>query len=202
MFGCYRRGEANDPDTYVAAITMVLTRYSAEVVEAVTDPFAGLPSRKKENGYTGMPDVADVKEACENEAARQLRFAKYHAMGRTEFKRLPSPPNNRPGSRANVFVPGTDPRFQAFVTRAETGDKRDWRYEENRHGIWVSLVWIEEGVANKSLFRQFSDEDLRRMYPVRKAEDVAHETSASAETAMTAPKEKTSALSRETESAA
>src|SRR3990167_5280588 len=62
LFGCYRRGDANDPDTYVAAVTAVLAHFSAEVVKAVTDPYSGLPGRKSESGWTGMPDVAEVKE--------------------------------------------------------------------------------------------------------------------------------------------
>src|SRR5262245_1230955 len=110
MFGCYRRTEAADPDTYCAAVTMVLSRYSAEVVTAVTDPYSGLPSLKKENGYSGLPDVADVKEACEEEAARAQRMAKYREMGKTEFKRLPRPPA-QPGDWANVLVLKTTPQY-------------------------------------------------------------------------------------------
>jgi hypothetical protein len=63
MFGCYRRDEAADPDTYVAAITMVLSRYSAEVVEAATDPFSGLPSRKKKNAAACRMSLTSRKPA-------------------------------------------------------------------------------------------------------------------------------------------
>src|SRR5688572_11161104 len=77
MFGCYRRGDANDPDTYVMAVTAVLMRYSPDVVRTVTDPYSGLPSRKSESGWSGLPDVADVKQACEAEAARQERINHY-----------------------------------------------------------------------------------------------------------------------------
>lgn len=60
MFGCYRKQDANDPEIYVAAVTAVLSEYPREVIESVTDPRTGLPSRLK-----WLPTVAEVKEACE-----------------------------------------------------------------------------------------------------------------------------------------
>lgn len=59
LLGCYRTGEANDPETYVAAITAVLARYPEEVITAVTHPVTGLPSKK---GW--LPTVKEVTEAC------------------------------------------------------------------------------------------------------------------------------------------
>lgn len=60
LLGCYRTGEANDPDTYVAAITAILSRYPQEVITAVTHPATGLPSKK---GW--LPTVKEVVEACD-----------------------------------------------------------------------------------------------------------------------------------------
>jgi len=62
LLGCYRTGEANDPDTYVAAIAAILARYPQEVMTAVTHPATGLPSKK---GW--LPTVKEVVDAC-NEA--------------------------------------------------------------------------------------------------------------------------------------
>jgi hypothetical protein len=60
LFGCYRKGDANDPDTYVAAITAVLSRYPEDVIRAVTHPAKGLPIRTQ-----FLPTVKEVYDACE-----------------------------------------------------------------------------------------------------------------------------------------
>lgn len=59
MFGCFRKGEANDPDTYVAAITATLARFPEQVITEVTHPAMGLPTKK-----SWLPSVKEVYEAC------------------------------------------------------------------------------------------------------------------------------------------
>ena len=59
LLGCYRTGEANDPKTYVAAITAVLARYPQEVITSVTHPVTGLPSK---SGW--LPTIKEVTDAC------------------------------------------------------------------------------------------------------------------------------------------
>jgi len=78
MFGCYRKGDANDPDTYVAAITATLARYPEDVIRDVTNPTSGLPVQKD-----FLPTVKEVFTACEaivqprrEAAAREARIAK------------------------------------------------------------------------------------------------------------------------------
>lgn len=164
MFGCYRRGDANDPDTYVAAVAMVLARYSAEVVKAVTDPYSGLPSRKSESGWTGMPDVADVKEACEAEAVRIDRMAKYAALPRYEPLRL-ARPRPGPGAFANVFVPETAAQYLGYVERAKKADPREWRRDDKRPGIWVSYAWVVGPAQGAKSFSTFTEAELRELYP-------------------------------------
>ncbi len=66
MFGCYRKGDANDPDTYTAAVTLILAEYDPEVIRRVTDPRTGLPRKMK-----WMPNPAEVAEACD-EAKKQI----------------------------------------------------------------------------------------------------------------------------------
>lgn len=63
LFGCYRTGDANDPETYVAAITAILARFPEDIITQVTHPDTGLPS----NGKGWLPTVKEVKDAC-NEA--------------------------------------------------------------------------------------------------------------------------------------
>lgn len=142
MFGCYRRGDANDPDTYVAAVAAVLSRYDAETIKNVTDPFGGIPSRKTENGWSGLPDVADVKEACEAEASRRARIADLGRYKTKPFVRLPRPPLQ--GRRANIFVGSNTPQYAAMVKRmtAKETDPLDWRADDKRPGVWVPLEWV------------------------------------------------------------
>lgn len=64
LFGCYRKGDANDPETYTAAVTAILADYSPEVIQRVTDPRTGIPRHLK-----FMPNPAEVAEACERAKA-------------------------------------------------------------------------------------------------------------------------------------
>lgn len=60
MFGCFRKGDANDPATYVAAVTLILADYEPEVIRRVTDPRAGIPRKMK-----FMPNPAEIAAACD-----------------------------------------------------------------------------------------------------------------------------------------
>lgn len=71
MLGCYRRGDAEDPETYATAVAAVLAEYSPAIVQRVTDPRTGLAGRSK-----FLPTVSEVREACEAEAAVVERAAK------------------------------------------------------------------------------------------------------------------------------
>jgi Protein of unknown function (DUF2826) len=60
LFGCYRKGDANDPETYTAAVAAILADYEVEVIMRVTDPRTGIPRHLK-----FMPNPAEVAEACD-----------------------------------------------------------------------------------------------------------------------------------------
>lgn len=64
LLGCYRRGDANDPDIYVRAVASVLGEYPLEVIKWVCDPRHGLPSKSE-----WLPTVSEVKKACEEAMA-------------------------------------------------------------------------------------------------------------------------------------
>jgi hypothetical protein len=137
--------------------------YSAEVVKAVTDPYSGLPSRKSESGWTGLPDVADVREFCENEAKRRERYAHYAALPKISFNREARPPAG-PGDLANVYVPPGTPLYDKMVERAKSGDRREWRREADRPGIFVALGWLEAPSEVAKHFKVPSDADLLAHY--------------------------------------
>lgn len=60
LVGCYRKGEAEDSDIYVAALVTILCSYPEGVVLSVTDPRTGVPGDSK-----WLPTIADVRHACE-----------------------------------------------------------------------------------------------------------------------------------------
>jgi hypothetical protein len=88
MFGCYRKGDANDPDTYVAAITATLARYPEDVIRDVTHPATGLPTQ-----ISFLPTVKEVFDACEaivqprREAAAREERSRRQLAERAEFER-------------------------------------------------------------------------------------------------------------------
>lgn len=171
MFGCYRRGDANDPDTYVAAVAMVLSHYPVNVIKAVTDPFCGLPSKKTESGWSGLPDVADVRAFCDAEVARLEKSARYEAWPKPAL-RLPKPPAG-PGAFANVFVSADAPQYPVMLKRTETADEREWRYDKSRPGIWVALGWFDGPAQVAKHFKVPTNEDLLTNYGTRPAKEEA-----------------------------
>jgi hypothetical protein len=86
MFGCFRKGEANDPETYTAGVAAVLAEYDRDVIEYVTDPRTGLPSSTDFH-----PTIKEVREACGARAKANAMRAKptYKAV---EYRPFRGPP--------------------------------------------------------------------------------------------------------------
>ncbi len=82
MFGCFRRGEANDPTTYAAGITRILADYPREVIERVTDVVRGIPSKQD-----FLPTPREVKAACEAEM-EPIRRAQQKERREREYQKL------------------------------------------------------------------------------------------------------------------
>lgn len=70
MFGCYRKDDAADPETYSAAVASVLAEYTPDILQRVTDPRSGLPSRQN-----WLPTVKEVREACDELEQREKQAA-------------------------------------------------------------------------------------------------------------------------------
>lgn len=60
LFGCYRRGDAEDPEVYLRAAVAVLRGYPEPIVKAVCDPVGGLPSRSQ-----FLPTIYEIGSECE-----------------------------------------------------------------------------------------------------------------------------------------
>lgn len=146
LFGCYRRGDANDPDTYVAAIARVLSSYDAELIREVTDPLTGIVTSEKYMSF--MPNAGELKVYCEGVAARKERLKRLGSLPPVDFSRARlAPPERQPGDKATVFVPASNSHYPALKKWSETADKRLFKFEE-RPGIWVSYdTWENRQTA-------------------------------------------------------
>lgn len=144
LFGCYRRGDANDPDTYVAAVAAVLARYDTDLVREVTDPNTGIQTSEKY--MTFMPNAGELKVYCEGMAARRERVQRLGALPAPDFNRPRlAPPEPRPGDKATVFVPESHQRYHELIAWSKIGDPRLWkigRSSDARVGIWIGWeIW-------------------------------------------------------------
>lgn len=87
LVGCYRTGEAANPEVYTAALATVLSEYPEAVVLRVTDPRTGLPGRAQ-----WLPTVAEVKQECER-LMRADVLPRY--LNAPDAARLPAPKEDR-----------------------------------------------------------------------------------------------------------
>jgi len=87
LLGQFRKGEANDPGTFITSIAAVLARYSEAVVVEVTDPRTGLASQTD-----WLPTVREVSEACEKLAQRAASASKVEAAIAETLKRRAEEP--------------------------------------------------------------------------------------------------------------
>ncbi len=91
--GCYRRDEAQDPDTFASALALVLSDFPKSIVEYVADPRTGIITSYP----MGLPQVGQIKAFCEATAARQYRLEQYSEQ--PKFQRYVAPPIKRePGT--------------------------------------------------------------------------------------------------------
>jgi hypothetical protein len=142
LLGSYRRGDASDPDTYVAACAAVLACYSAEIIKRVTDPRTGISTTEKFRAFP--PNSGELKAYCDEQQARAARIAAYRSLAPAHLARL-SAPRSGPGSRATVFVPTSAPQYKNLLERSQKAgaDPLEWRMDIDRAGIWVSRSWID-----------------------------------------------------------
>jgi hypothetical protein len=86
LFGQYRRGDANDPDVYVTAVTAVLAGYTTATVHYVTDPRTGISSREKFAAF--MPNPGEVKLMCDEVERRDIarRIDEYEARSAAQLR--------------------------------------------------------------------------------------------------------------------
>lgn len=150
LFGCYRRGDANDPERYVAAVAAVLSLYDFELIREVTDPRTGIMTTEKFAAF--MPNAGELRIYCEAQAARKDR------LRRLGERRIPvaanmrlEPPEQPQGYLANVHIPAGHVRYAALAIWAKTAEPRLWKFGKSSDGvdgIWIPLdIWQDGMVA-------------------------------------------------------
>jgi hypothetical protein len=74
LFGQFRKGDANDPETYVASIAAMLAEYPADVVKLATDPRSGLAATQD-----FLPTVKEIREFCDGVVEHRAEQARRDA---------------------------------------------------------------------------------------------------------------------------
>src|SRR5690348_11532372 len=90
LLGCYRKGDAENPDTYTAAIAAVLSEYPTDIIRRATDPRTGIAGKSK-----WLPSVAEVRDFCEAEYAPVRRQQERERLAEERKRMLPPPVEDR-----------------------------------------------------------------------------------------------------------
>lgn len=114
LLGCYRKGDANDPDTYVAAITATLARYPEDIIRDVTHPASGLPIQKD-----FLPTVREVYLACEAIDGPRRRRAESDALTRRQITDQAERDRLRPTPEQKLKVQEKLSEFHRTIAAAE-----------------------------------------------------------------------------------
>jgi hypothetical protein len=141
LFSCYRRGDANNPEGYVAAITAVLSLYDADLIREVTDPRTGIQTTEKFETF--LPNAGELKRYCDAKVAHRESLQRLGPPIRRRIA-LERPPRE-PGDLATVHVPHTHARYPSLLEWSVGANPRLWRMgvsSDGVHGIWVTIgIW-------------------------------------------------------------
>lgn len=120
LCGCYRKDEVGDPEVYTASVVSVLSAYSLDVARRVCDPRNGLPVR---SAY-GLPSIAEIKAACEQEIAPLMREQERQAQIRKQLAERDEPDRSRRLSVDELKVKYGD------WTKGEENSRREIKSED------------------------------------------------------------------------
>jgi len=141
--GCYRRDEAQDPETFAAALAAVLADYPEGIVTYAADPRTGVITKFP----MGLPNIGQIKQFLDDAVERQDRLNRYAARPKPARAEVFDKP---PPTEPNLFVPDTSSRYGALAKRAEREPARA-RFGSKvckdgvrRTGVVVPLHWWEE----------------------------------------------------------
>ena len=158
LFACYRRDEAADPETYCAAVAAVLgDGYSREVVEFVTDPRTGLPSKQK-----FLPNIAEIRETLDARMDQIHRVRTYEQRVeeqlrlRDEWKA--QVPSERLKAAGRAWLDREDPK-----ARELSGQKPRKAYsEEEKAAFLESAKQAGRAVSSMTLLEETRELSLNK----------------------------------------
>jgi hypothetical protein len=77
LLDCFGRASVGDPDIWIDEVAAILMRYDEAIVAEAFQPGVGLQSRCR-----FLPDMPDIREACEAVAAERARVARREQLAR------------------------------------------------------------------------------------------------------------------------
>ena len=163
ILGCYRAGEANDPEVYATAVAAVLSRYPADIGARLSDPKDGTAGKLK-----WLPTVSEIKAMCDELQAADIAAAKRKAdlaeqwRLRDQFEEWF--PNARPDPY-NVFVPTFAPQYADMVARG--GRPGVSLEDKTRAGVWVPHSWFD-AAPPRQRWRPYDNDELLAKYPPKR----------------------------------
>lgn len=118
LLSAYRKDDYADPEGFVAQLGAILERYDPAVVDHVTSPYTGIQRQLR-----FPPTIAEVVSACDAEADRRERLARYQSMPGVDFSPRPRPKRE----------PGTD--YESMIKKhgRPIGFFEDAKDQWNRH---------------------------------------------------------------------
>lgn len=148
LFACYRRGDAHDPDAYVAAISAVLSLYDFDIIREATDPRTGISTNEKFRSF--MPNSGELKAHCDALAERRHRLEQLAKIPRPvpASHRLEAPTDRPQGYVANIHVYEGHPRYAKLAEWTKTQAPKFFRFgpSDGIPGLWIPLnVWQDGG---------------------------------------------------------
>jgi len=146
ILGQWARVSAHDPATYVKSMARVLEQFGERTALAASDPARGVSI-----AHNKPPTMKELHDWLQKEGARQQVAEK--GRGAPQFRRVertPTPPSIGP----NLFVPADVPGYDR-VLRMHEETKGNWSRPDRRvcsdgewrDGLWVPLMWWEDGRA-------------------------------------------------------
>lgn len=149
LIGCYRTGEANDPEVYTAAVIAILSDYPEDVMRSVVDPRVGLPSRTQ-----WLPIPAEVKQACEDLHGPMRREAERDAAARRQLDGRDEIDRQRAADTAE--------HCEQVVAKAKA--------QLAERGMRIMATDGARTISSKPWTR-YTDDQLRALYPQRQEQE-------------------------------
>jgi hypothetical protein len=157
--GCYRRDEAQNPETFAAALAIILADYPKDIVDYACDPRTGVITAFP----MGLPNIGQIKQFLDDTQNRQARMQHYAALPKPQPRALPARQAG-PGDWANVLVHLGAPQYRRMLKATETSDVRKWKHDEQGRGLWVSYDMLHgDNVAKTPPLADLGRKVLERM---------------------------------------